>query len=369
MKNDESGFSIVELLIVLVFIGAFAFIGSYILKRSKAATPPLKPQLAGVIDRHGIPNESSYLSKNGGPIAGIVIQANWSSIQPNSNSDFNTSSIDQQLSYAKSVGLAVKLRVYAGRNSPKWLIQSVGKVHLVSVNGQNNIDEADVPRFWKPAAITAYTNLQSKLAAKYDSDPSVLEVSDSGCATFYGEPFIRNMNDAATGANGVKYNNLQTYKNAGYTDAASQNCLNATLTAHAAWQQTRTGFDIDPLQLLSSSGGSSTTFPDKFMSSCRSQLGGRCVLGNNGLSDKAVGSSVSHIIGTIKSLGKPIYFQTKQPGLYNYMDSLLQTGISNGAGMIELPNDYTSAPTSNKVPTTPAFYAPYQTSLKNQAAL
>src|SRR5947209_13695439 len=70
------------------------------------------PQLPGLIDRAGQPT-SAYRSV----ISGWVVALNWADVEP-AQGTIRRAAIDNAITAARAQGAGLKLRIYAGDNSP-----------------------------------------------------------------------------------------------------------------------------------------------------------------------------------------------------------------------------------------------------------
>ncbi len=87
----------------------------------------------------------------------------------------------------------------------------------------------------------AYDNLETLLAAKYDSVPEIREVTIARCTTFYDEPFIRDTTAPAT---------VSALIGAGYTLAADQTCQEEEIQAATVWHHTHSDLALNPYQVI-----------------------------------------------------------------------------------------------------------------------
>jgi hypothetical protein len=76
---NKNQFSRVQL---LVFIGFFGAVGGYVLLKSFASAP-IKPPMQGLVLRSPVTPPAGYE----GAISGMVVNINWSDLQPNSTND------------------------------------------------------------------------------------------------------------------------------------------------------------------------------------------------------------------------------------------------------------------------------------------
>jgi hypothetical protein len=238
-----------------------------------------------------------------------VIMVTWAQLQPNSGSALDTSAIEAGLAAIATYNAAypkhpmvAKLRIFAGVNTPSWAMQLDGGPITSTVNGTT----ASLPKFWTADYATAWTNLQTMLAAIYDTDPRIGEVAVSGCASHTAEPFIFTT-DASL---------IPSLRTAGYTDAQYQTCLSTMATQYAAWKTTPLDYSFNSFTHLDSGVPvSDTNFPIQVMTAWRASLGtARGVIANHGL-QPTLTADAQPIYAEFQVLGPPIEFQTYGPAV------------------------------------------------------
>ena len=150
---------------------------------------------------------------------------------------FDFSAIDAALD--KHPDVRFRLRFMAGINAPKWVKDRLGgcvQIEPNSVNGNSGC----TPRFWTDPFHADYVDLMRAVAAEYENDPQVVEVTNSECTTVYSEPFI-------LGADDVSIDRLW---HAGYTKQGHETCLRrstslmmnlfrttrVSIAGHSKWQ-------------------------------------------------------------------------------------------------------------------------------------
>lgn len=298
----------------------------------------LKPVIGGLLDRNG-PPPPSYLSS----LAGFVVNVYWMDLQPVSGATLAAdNAIDQAITEVRSLNatyhmhLALKVRLFAGVWAPTW-VKNLGGTPVVIDNPQGG-NTGTIGRFWTDAFGTAYNQLESLLAAKYDTVPEIREVTIARCTTFYDEPFIRDTTSPAT---------VTALLAAGYTVAADQTCQQQEIQASIVWQHTNSDLSFNPYQVINSDGSTSTdvAYTDSMMEYCRQTLGAACVLENNSLRDTPQGAGYLAMYENMTSLGKPIAFQTATAVRIGSLTQVLAYAESLGADSVELPAGYESLAT------------------------
>ena len=297
-------------------------------------TGPLKPALGGLLDRDGEP-PAPYL---GVAVHGWVVKAYWKDLQPTAGGPIAANNvIDQAIAAARrlnaanpSLGLGLKLRIYAGIYAPDWAKNLAGGP--VNVANPQDQQQGTVGRFWTDDFGRAYADLEQKLAAKYDDVPELREVVVSRCTTFFAEPFIRDKGDKGSIANLL---------GAGFSFTADQSCHHQEIDAHKVWRHTHSDLDFSPYQNIERKGVRSVDegFTESMMDYCRATLGPRCVLGNNSIRSP-VQPGYQPMYDRIKALGPPISFQTANPNKIGDLLATLQWAIGEGANSVELPGSY-----------------------------
>jgi hypothetical protein len=295
----------------------------------------LKPVLAGLLDRDG-PPPAEFLPSLGG----FVVNVYWENLQPASGAALAPdNAIDQaiidvrSLNAAHHTNLGLKIRLYAGIWAPNW-VKDLGGPPIPITNPQDG-GTGTIGRFWTAPFGTAYDNLETLLAAKYDSVPEIREVTIARCTTFYDEPFIRDTTAPAT---------VSALIGAGYTVAADQTCQEQEIEASTVWHHTHSDLALNPYQVIEPDGSTSTDepFTESMMQYCRQVLGTACILENNSLRDPAPGAAYLSMYQAMMELGAPIAFQTATADRVGSLSQTLAYAVSLGAGSVELPAGYES---------------------------
>jgi len=274
--------------------------------------------------------DPSSLGPYAGAFAGIVVNESWSQLEPAPGVE-RWQPLDQSLAAVAawnrshpSTPLGVKLRVFAGRSAPAWVRSRSGTV-TVLVHGQL----VTIGRWWTPPFEAAWHSFQLALAARYDDDPLVRQVSVSSCSSSTGEPFV---------VSGAQLSQVNLAK-AGWTVTAQEHCLSRALSDYSGWKRTPVTFAFNPLP---TSHGPDSSFMVELMRACESSAahgGPTCIVGNNDLSPeiasaKYSGPAVSEIARLESGAAPPtVYFQTSGARLGC---ETIATGIGYHARSIEL---------------------------------
>jgi hypothetical protein len=298
----------------------------------------LKPVLAGLLDRDG-PPPVAFLSS----LAGFVVNAYWKDLEPAQGAALTPdNAIDQAIIEVRNLNatdhtnLGLKIRLFAGIWAPDWA-KNLGGGAITVTNPQNGAT-GTIGRFWTDAYGAAYAQLESLLAAKYDTVPEVREVTIARCTTFYDEPFIRDTTAPAT---------VSALLAAGYTLAADQTCQQQEIQASTVWQRTHSDLAFNPYQVIDAGGttGVDEAFTETMMQYCRQVLGTACVLENNSLRDPPAGAGYLSMYASMMQLGAPITFQTATAARIGSLSQVLTYAVSLHADSVELPAGYESAGT------------------------
>jgi hypothetical protein len=294
----------------------------------------LKPDIAGLIDRQSEPS-SAY----DGILAGWVVNVGWSDLQPNEGGAIvHPNPIDDALTaVAQRTGMRLKIRFEKSSSGAGALGEPAWVQHLggdpVQVTDPTDGATGLVGRWWTSQFRDAYADLQTKLAAAYDGNAAIADVTIARCTTIYSEPFIRDISSAAT---------VQALLAAHYTVAADEQCQEDQITAHDVWKHTHSSLSFNPYETIAQDGtvGQDEAFTESMMSDCRSVLGERCTLENNSIRQSSLGGSYDQMYAAMKAEGPWIHFQTATSAKVGDLPTVLQWAVGEGANAVELPGGY-----------------------------
>lgn len=304
-----------------------------------SAWAQIKPALHGLvymgkIDFHntdgGVPdNAQSVRNLDALPdvFSGVVINATWAQLEPQPN-EFSTGVIDQALAAIRSYNaqhpnlpLAVRLRVWGGPNAPEWA-KTMGGPPVQVLHRNMPIT---IGRFWSMPYRQAWQQLQSRLAAKYDSEPLIDEVANSSCASMTDEPFIF-AGDAPS---------LASMESAGFNDADERNCLMDSAADYAGWHATRIEFPFNPYRSIQMGRlRPDIEFTLAVMQHWRQVLGPRGVISSHALQSSPP-ERLAPIYDYLRRLGPPIELQMFAPRNIDW-NGAIQYAVSLGATAVEL---------------------------------
>ena len=334
------------------------------------ADPVAKPAITGLIstgapNNKRKPNEPTPLQLvinpleqpgYGGIFGGIVVAVTWNQLQPTSSSHFDTTIIDDALTAVTHYNannnrhLGIRLRIFAGCNqsisdAPAWAMSAPPNGGSITMHAwyNDNFETCTTGRFWDTTSgyATAWRQLQTQLANKYDTNSLIQEVAVTSCTSFSAEPFF--ISYAPNRKHPHKQpDTTMVLQNAKFSVSAYQQCLQNAVADYASWQTTRLEFTFNPFDgVLSDSGD--VGFSDQVMRACRLTVGLRCILSNHDL-DASTPSTILPLYGPLRKFGPNITFQslhTSPPDL----EGTIRKGISLGAGSIEVwPAGFKSLP-------------------------
>ncbi len=293
-----------------------------------------KPIIKGLLLRNGAPPESHRAIINT-----RVLNVGWKDLQASQGAEISSNNpVDQVIQEVQalnqanpSLNMRLKVRIFAGAEAPDWLKNLEGAP--ITITDTTDGVTGTIGRFWTPTFGQAYQDLQSKLAAKYDLVPELLDVTVARCMTIYAEPFIRNVSNP---------DNRTALINAGFTVETDKQCHREQIEAHNVWAQTRSSLAFNPYQVINadgSSGGNDINFTMEMMDYCRTTLGSRCVLENNSIRTPTLGGDYTAMYAKMKAMGPPLFFQTARETRIGDWKQTVQWAIDQGANAVELNND------------------------------
>jgi hypothetical protein len=276
---------------------------------------------------------------------GTVINIPWAVIQPNQSTDFDTTAIDTALQNIRNynldsrttVPLRAILRIWAAGSAPNWVKILDGPA--ISVYGLDpNPEQAyTIGHFWSANYKQAWQNLQSQLAAKYDSEPLIAQISNTSCTSADDEPnALARYYNQSLGISSI--GNLHA---AGYTDAAFETCMQDAYQDYIQWKTTRVNFTFGEIFLADNIGNYQQPIKDQaftvnLIQQWRSILGARGVLANHNL-NYPLESQENLVYAEIKTLGPQIEFQTHSPSGLDWPDTISED-VCLGSQSLEIWN-------------------------------
>lgn len=307
--------------------------------------PTTKPPLTGLLDM-GVqtPYQTAQpfpttnpdtLDAYAGAFSGIVVNESWSQLEPSPGVE-DWAPLDRSLAAVETwnrahptTPLGVKLRIFAGYSAPAWVVSASGAPVQI-VTGRKQQRTKAIGRWWTTPFRQAWSAFQHALAARYDTNPLVRQVSVSSCSSSTGEPFV---------VSGAK-SSQAALAAAGWTPLEQEQCLQGALSDYSGWIHTPITFAFNPLITPSGPNASSMESIMKQCAGSHASGGPVCVLGNNDLSTLAPSGRYSAPayaeIAALEAHNIPpptVYFQTVGAAV-SCAD--IATGLDYHASSIEL---------------------------------
>ena len=308
-----------------------------------------KAKLKGFVLRgdveDGAPGKRSHFDDPTGQdwassVDGLVITAEWGALQPTMDGEIASDNIidqaiqkitDWNVGKAKGKQLFLKLRVFAGIYSPKWVGKAVGSIDV----DYKNSKQGTLPYFWTDDFQKYWADFQLKLAERYDNQPLILDVALSGCMTHNAETMWRNYsakNDTT----------IETLKAVGLNIKDDEACLLGQIDAAAnAWKSTNISMAINSWKDYDKKGYPlKSSFVQKMVNRCSAKLGSRCIVGNNSVgnttADKNEHSDKDKGLHYVSTYKRHTYIQTTTVA-DNIQKAILYGATKLHASMAELP--------------------------------
>jgi hypothetical protein len=338
---------------VVVFCGACGYLVFSNLT-ALSASNVLKTPIRGLFDRGSL-GSSSYNMPTGSGVAalnGVVANVNWADLQttpggpivhPNQLDSALTAVTSYNASHANQ--LEVKLRVYAGIDAPSWAktIDGWNPANADTCNNQGSPCGTIGP-FWTTDYDNAYKTFMTELAAAYDSQPLLHDVTISQCMTTFAEPFMRDDTNLGT----ILYDSSSqpAYTGLPYSVQADENCLTDEIDNSTAFHQTNLSLSFNPFRpwtnATTQSNSPGESFTLSVMQHCRAVLDSQCTIENNSIRDSFVGqqNQSGNLYYDISNEGPDITFQTASPGSVGSIVTTVQWAAQIGANAVELPSSY-----------------------------
>jgi hypothetical protein len=349
------------------------------------ADPVIKPAIVGLISTGAQPNTLAALNDVTGTVTpsnmigifgGLVVQARWKDFQPDNETQLQTSVIDNILTgnpntvvnnltqynnladYNAAAAampapnnrqLGVRLRIFTGcsggdNDAPPWAMETdKDKGFPITIEGEydGNPETCELGNFWDPTSnySKAWKRFLSRLAARYDANPLIQEISVTSCTSFSAEPFFLNlkvpkfskMHPAPVPALPFPAHGLREN---GFTDALYRECLTRAIDDYADWKTTRVEFSINGFSAMAEQ--EDYAFSERTMRRCRLLAGPRCILSNHDLdTDTMTPASILPIFAFERKFGPNLTFQTYHVVPSDF-EGTLRKGISLGASSIEV---------------------------------
>lgn len=321
------------------------------------ADPTIKPAIIGLISTGRSTNNLDEFAGREGIFGGVVVQATWADLEPNQPAPGGpvtlvTTVIDNALNAVRSYNTAaaklappnnrqigIRLRIFAGCtdgaiNVPAWVPTLDGSPVTITAPYNGGNEECTLGHFWDSTSnyAAAWRQFQTALAAAYDTEPLLQEISITSCTSYSAEPFFLPYPPMSNTDPPTYADEQQALQSAGYTDDKYRQCLANAVADYAAWQTTRLEFSFNGFYGLSPQNDIAAS--ERIMRGCRQTAGLRCILSNHDL-DTDTPSTILPIYALMRKFGPNITFQsyhTTPPDL----EGTIRKGVSLGAGAIEI---------------------------------
>jgi hypothetical protein len=265
--------------------------------------------------------------------SGAVLNLSWKELEP-ARGRLTTTVIDDALERVRDYNkkypdtpLLLRLRVSCGRAAPDWAKSTGGEpVHILDPKGNYFY----IGRFWADEYKEAWRCFQNRLAAIYDDEPLIADVTVTSGMTNSDE----NMNLAT---NSYSLKNMHA---AGFNDSLFVKIIKDCGEDYSAWIKTRIVFLINPFR-FSDSG--KPTFDNEFtislMKLFKNKYGERAILSNHAFQCCPRTERLDFIYQSLKQLGPPFDLQTHSPKTID-MEATVTEAAAMGATTLELWNEY-----------------------------
>lgn len=303
----------------------------------------MKPVIAGFIDMQDINWHNTdqsppaaftlaYIKPYPGLFGGIVLNATWNEMQPNSPAELVTARIDNALAMVRAYNaahpdapLGVKLRIFQGNQAPTWAEKLAGGPVRILRNPlgcqkQPPVCPIWIGKVWDPQYIAAWRAFQMRVAQRYDSNPLIRSVAVTSCTMETDEPFVMPV---------TVPKNLK-----GYTDTAQRACLAGAIVDYTGWRRTAIDYTFNTFIPLEGARKPELGFTLSVMNACRARLHAQCELGNHAFSSP-LKMGVVPVVDAIAERGGPIHYQMTGPKGFNWAASM-QLARTDNATAIEL---------------------------------
>lgn len=330
----------------------------------------------------------------------VVLPVGWKDLENQDGSNpwgvlKSTTPVDDALTALRAYNAAnptlpkmrLRLRVFAGACAPYW-VRGATSASGVGSNGfsltfttpagyacspDGALGLLFLPLWWSAQTKTAYDVLQANLAAKYDSEPLLAEVTSGRCMTIFVEPFIR---QAYSTTNRAEIWDAGLQGPGGTSGIGlDERCYREQIDSHSVWTRVRSSLALNPYQEIPDRDPpppptENWRLTERIADYCRSVLGEYCVLGNNSArrpdpvtgqpaygngTTSRLADEYTYPYAKIRQLGAPIYFQTAvaaslgavdgsgspSTAIADILTALHETLLwaqNQGASSVEIPN-------------------------------
>lgn len=334
---------------VVVVKNGNASAGKTFTRLSNTPPPAQRAAVAGLMDRKD-PTPAAWRTEAGKPLVkASVINIRWDLVEADGpDKPLKLAAIKDDIDAASAAGMQVRLRIFAGADTPLWLKNKLGTMSW-GEGHTGTLKTYQVPKWWQPAYAAEYERFMKRLEAEVGSKPSVREVSVSTCMTVYAEPLQR---QAGTGTNAAKI------AASDYSYQQDLACQYRSIDATAAiWPKQRVSFAFNPFKAFDAPAVNRKTVDVlSLMEYGRKTLGDRFVAGNHSLRSKTnntitcpngrvvpdsdLGYDYNLIYCALEADNGPVYFQTARGAAIVNWQQTLDAAVKYGAGSVELNSEY-----------------------------
>ena len=215
--------------------------------------PVVKGPLRGTVSRANLALDLGGTRTE--EVTGFALDVDWCDLEPEQNV-FNFEGVAQALDWAAANGKQVRLRVRPGVAAPMWAKQ-LGGQPLIPFRDHDRRVDTTLGHYWEPAYVSAWRDLMTALAARFDSHPALAEVNISGTGLISAELMLLVPNDKT--ASGIT--NGQHLRNAGLTEPLRRAALIEEIAfMQATWLSTGTTLWGHTYQSVDGSASLATTY-------------------------------------------------------------------------------------------------------------
>lgn len=288
----------------------------------------LKPRVAGLVvaDPAALPR---YRTLNH-----YLIRCGWAQIEI-SPTRYDWRPLDRWLDRFPTA--YAKFGISAGGDAPEWLKAATG---AIAVKNLKSGETATCARWWTTQALDRWASFQSALAARYDSDERVLQVSSAEAATIFMEPFIIG-GDASSG---------RALYNAGCNESTQRAAIvRSTEDMLGTWKKTRVELALHSQWQIPSASGLSSSWPRErdLLNKLSAAYGDKLMLSDYGLgpgeavtntgAQTLVNATDEYSWMTLRRRQGPIGFQLTLGSHHSQgaLDAAIRGAIAMGACYVE----------------------------------
>lgn len=300
----------------------------------------LKPVIRGLISMGNVSFERTNtttpdraadladLNRRPGAMQGLVLNVGWWEFEP-AHGTFSFAAIDDAIANVAAYNtrfprtpIQTRLRVWVGPQAPQWAKSLGGAPVTITRFGI----PVTVARWWSPPVIAAWRAAQTALAARYDTNPLIADVTITSCSAQTDEPFVASGSSTA----------IANLHHAGYSDSAYKACLLGAPADYAAWTHTRLEFPLNIFHGIDTgSMRADPAFTMQVLSAFTTALGTQAEISNHALSQPPIARNIP-IYAAATKRGAPNTWQTVAPAKTLNWPATVSAAVSFHANSLEL---------------------------------